>query len=172
MEHPDYGYNLKNRISSKVLHDFGINDNQMYPTLKKLEKEGYVKKEVVYQEGSPNRNMYHIMEKGKKYFLDWLESDEGEEKGFRYEIIRKDAFIVRCIYILSLERDKAVQKVEKQIRLVEETVSDFTFALNRMKEKNISPLKVKILEFGLINQQARLEWLYKFLEFIKNKANG
>ena len=84
MEHPDYGYNLKNRIPSKVLHDFGINDNQIYPTLKKLAKEGYIKKEVIYQEGSPNRNIYHIMEKGKKHFMEWLESDEGEEKGFRY----------------------------------------------------------------------------------------
>ena len=80
MEHPDYGYNLKARISRRVLHDFGINDNQLYPTLKNLAKEGYIKKEIVYQEGSPNRNVYHILEKGKKYFLEWLKSNEGRRE--------------------------------------------------------------------------------------------
>ena len=56
MEVPNYGYLIKTKFFKKVFSDFGINDGQLYPTLNKLEKEGLIRKEVIYQEGSPNRH--------------------------------------------------------------------------------------------------------------------
>ena len=167
MESPDYGYKLKTRVPAKVFHDFGINDNQLYPTLKKLHMEGLVEKEVIYQEGSPNRNMYHITDKGRKEFLDWLESSDGEETGFRYEILSKDVFMTRCIYILNLEKQKALKKIDRQIRLVNRTIADFNHALRQMETKKILPIKIKVLEFAIMNQQARLAWLNQFSNFVK-----
>ncbi len=46
MNESSHGYKLKANHLSKLRMEFGINDGQLYPTLKKLENEGLIKKEV------------------------------------------------------------------------------------------------------------------------------
>ena len=41
----------------------------IYPTLRQLENEGKIKKEVVMQEGKPNKKMYFITDEGVKNFI-------------------------------------------------------------------------------------------------------
>lgn len=51
----------------------------IYPTLRKLEKDGKILKEVVIQEGRPNKNIYAITESGKEEFDDYLQSEIDDE---------------------------------------------------------------------------------------------
>ena len=57
--------------------------------------------------------------------------------------------------------------MESQIETVERTIEDFLWARQRMIEKQVDPYRVKILEYGIKTQEARLEWLREFLEEIK-----
>jgi DNA-binding PadR family transcriptional regulator len=167
MDCPLHGYDMKKKVFKKVFSDFGINDGQLYPLLKKLEKEGIIRKEVVQQEGIPNRHKYSLTKEGRREFQEWLESSEGEERSIRYEFMRKDVFFIRCNYVRRLDKDKAIKKMESQIEIVERTIEDFLWARQRMIEKNVDPYRVKILDYGIKNQEARLEWLREFLEEIK-----
>lgn len=167
MESPAHGYDLKRCMFRKVFSDFGINDGQMYPMLKKLEGEGLIRKQVVQQEGVPNKHKYSITDAGRSDFIEWLQSDEGEERSIRYDFMRKDVFFIRCNYIRHLEKARAVEKMEQQIKIVERTLEDFRSARERMIEKKVDPYRVKILEYGIRNQEARLDWLRDFLEQIK-----
>ena len=162
-----HGYDMKKKVFKKGFGDFGINDGQLYPLLKKLEKEGLIHKEVVQQEGMPNRHKYSLTKEGRRDFQEWLESSEGEERSIRYEFMRKDVFVVRCNYIRRLEKSKAVEKMESQMEIVERTIKDFLWARQRMIEKKVDPYRIKILEYGIKKQEARLEWLREFLEEIK-----
>ncbi|MEW5947235.1 MAG: PadR family transcriptional regulator [bacterium] len=160
----------------KLFSDFGINDGQLYPTLGRLERDGLVRKEVVQQEGTPNRHKYFITEEGVRQMVGWLESSEGEERSFRYDFVRKDAFFIRCNFIRHLDRDKAIGKVERQKGIVSDTIADFKGARDTMIKIGVDPLRVKILEYGIRNQEARLDWLEDFLEELKrydeHKAGG
>lgn len=167
MESPVHGYDLKKRVFRKVFADFGINDGQLYPLLKKLEAEGLIHKEIIPQEGAPSRHKYFITDEGRAAFAAWLESDEGEERSMRYDFMRKDEFFTRCNYIRHMDKKCAVAKMERQVEMVKATLNDFRSARDRMRDKNVDPYRIKLLEYGIMNQEARLEWLRGFLADIK-----
>ena len=167
MEQPDYGYRLKTGYSSRVMGEFGINEGQLYPALKKLESQGSVTKEIVIQESAPNRHRYSITEKGRQEFMQWLADSSGEDRAFRYELLRRDEFFSRAMYLKYLGRQCAEDKVTSQIRIVEKIIEDFTRAIEDMRARDIDPLRIKILEYGMVNQKARLKWLWEFLDTIQ-----
>ena len=122
MNGPLHGYKLRSNNTNKVLNEFGINDGQLYPALKKLEGEGLIEKEVVTQRGAPNKNRYRITGDGREEFLKWLASCDGEEHAFRYDFIRKDPFFTRVTFIQNLDKERALEKVRWQIETTEKTI--------------------------------------------------
>jgi DNA-binding PadR family transcriptional regulator len=158
-------------VFRKVFADFGINDGQLYPLLKKMEAEGLIRKEIVPREGAPSRHKYFITDAGRAAFAAWLESDEGEDRSMRYDFMRKDEFFTRCNYLRHMDKKRAVAKMERQIRMVESTLEDFRAARERMVDKNVDPYRIKLLEYGIRSQDARLEWLQDFLAAIKKDRN-
>lgn len=167
MESPVHGYEIKTKFFKKLFSDFGINDGQLYPTLGKLEKDGLVRKEVVQQDGAPNRHKYYITDEGRNQMIDWLNDSDGEERSFRYEFVRKDNFFLRCNFIKHIDREKAIEKVKNQIQLVVDTLADFNRARKAMIDKGVDPFRIKILEYGIGNQEARLDWLKDFLKELR-----
>ncbi len=65
MERPLHGYLLKTEAFRRVFREFGVNDNHLYPTLKKLEEEGLIRKKAEISEGRPDRHVYSITARGK-----------------------------------------------------------------------------------------------------------
>lgn len=166
MERPYHGYELKSSIFKKTFKDFGINDGQLYPLLKKLEQEQLIEKTVQYQENLPSRNMYTITDIGKTDFLEWLASNEGEDISFRYDFFRKDPFFIRCNFIRYLSPEISQQKVNLQLEVVRNTINDLTNARDAMTKKKVDPVRISILEYGLSIQKVREQWLIDFLGHI------
>lgn len=163
MDGSSYGYELKSGPFKKVFKDFGINDGQLYPLLKKLEQEALICKRVQPQEGLPNRHIYSLTAAGKDEFLQWLASDEGEEISFRYDFFRKDLFFIRCNYIRYLPPKVAETKVRRQMEIVANTVKDLQKARDSMLAKGVDPVRVSILDYGIRIQEVRGEWLSDFI---------
>jgi len=159
MHKPDYGYNLKNSFFSRAGAEFGINDGQLYPALKKMEENGLITREIEYREKGPNRHTYHITVKGREEFLRWLSGCEGEERSYRYEDIRKDAFLSRCMYLNFLPAEKAREKIARQVESVRSTIEDLACARDDMTKKGVDPMRVKIVEYSIMTQETRLAWL-------------
>jgi DNA-binding PadR family transcriptional regulator len=69
---PVHGYELKNRIRRPSIAP--VNNNSLYPALKRLERDGAVTKTVEQQEGRPARNVYAITESGRRLLRDLVSS--------------------------------------------------------------------------------------------------
>ena len=69
------GYDIKNILENQLSYFYDGTYGMIYPTLRKLEAEGKIKKEVVIQEGRPNKNVYTITEAGREEFATYFESD-------------------------------------------------------------------------------------------------
>jgi DNA-binding PadR family transcriptional regulator len=65
---PVHGYELKNRIRRPSIAP--VNNNALYPALRRLERDGAVTKVVEQQEGRPPRNVYTITESGRALLVD------------------------------------------------------------------------------------------------------
>ncbi len=84
------GYDIKKRVENQMAYFWTESFGQIYPNLKKLEKEGYISSKKI-KLGGRNKIEYSISEKGKKEFIKYMEMPVEEEIG-KYEILVKLSF--------------------------------------------------------------------------------
>ena len=68
------GYDLKKLFSDSSAIYWSGNSNQIYRALVKLYEQGWVSKEIEYQEERPNRKIYTITEAGQEALRGWLKN--------------------------------------------------------------------------------------------------
>lgn len=61
---PLHGYRIAQTIKAQSEGTLKMGDNQIYPTLHRLEMEGLVKAEWQAQEGKPSRKVYSLADTG------------------------------------------------------------------------------------------------------------
>lgn len=166
MNGPAHGYSLRTGMVSKVMEEFGINDGQLYPLLKKMTAEGLIGKEIEYRDSGPNRHNYHITQAGRDEFIEWLKGNDEEDREFRYEMIRKDGFLNKCMYFGFLDADFSVEKIIRQINETEITIEDFKKAYDDMKNREFDTIHLMIVKYCIMSQETRLKWLMELkIEF-------
>ncbi len=170
MNGPAHGYSLRSGHVLKIMEEFGINDGQLYPLLKKMTSEGLIEKEIEYRDSGPNRHNYNITKAGRSEFIEWLKGSDEEEKGFRYEMIRKDGFLNKCMYLAFLENDFSLVKISRQISETEATIEDFKKAYDDMKSRNFDSVHLLIVKYCVMSQDTRLKWLLELKEEFSGKV--
>ena len=61
---PRHGYEIKKDIERALGGIVPLNNKTLYLTLKRFEDMGAVTRQVIPQEGKPNRHLYHLTERG------------------------------------------------------------------------------------------------------------
>ncbi|MBO0683579.1 MAG: helix-turn-helix transcriptional regulator [Candidatus Dormibacteraeota bacterium] len=61
---PAHGYEIKQRVGRSIGNQQMLNNNVLYPALRRFEEMGAVTSELVPQRGSPPRRVYHLTESG------------------------------------------------------------------------------------------------------------
>ena len=116
MSGPKTGYRLK-AISGKLIMFYNITLNKIYPVLRKLEGKGYVKKEIVFQTGKPNKHLYSLTQSGKKYFFEKLKEPPAP-------IDIGNPFFVKAFFFRFLDEKHVAAEFGKEIQSIEETLGD------------------------------------------------
>ncbi len=116
MSGPKTGYRLK-AISGKLIMFYSITLNKIYPVLRKLEDGGYIKKEIVFQTGKPNKHLYSLTPSGKEYFFEKLkEPPVPLEMG--------NAFFTKSFFFRFLDQKQISTEFEKEIQSLDEAIGD------------------------------------------------
>jgi DNA-binding PadR family transcriptional regulator len=61
---PRHGYEIKKRVERILGGSIVLNNNLLYPALRRFEEMGAVRRAVEHQQGKPNRNVYALTETG------------------------------------------------------------------------------------------------------------
>ncbi len=69
---PFTGYDLKKQFADSLTFPWSGNNNQIYRALVHLHEQGWVSKEVQYQEDRPPRKVYTITNKGREALRQWV----------------------------------------------------------------------------------------------------
>src|SRR5262245_60129252 len=69
---PAHGYEIKRSVQQTLGETYAINNNQLYPTLRRLEEMGAITREVERQVGRPDRHIYHMTTRGEQTLQDVL----------------------------------------------------------------------------------------------------
>jgi DNA-binding PadR family transcriptional regulator len=163
MQCPGHGYRIK-KIFAPFISKDGLNDGQVYPILTRLEKAGLVRKEVVRQEKSPNKNIYHITDRGREEFLDWLTGSQGESDPVKYDFFMQYGFLMKCNFFEHLSGEERVAKLKSQIIAAKEKAAEYQRVRKEMGGKNLGDYKLKIVDFGIETQLLKLRWVEGLLK--------
>ncbi len=89
---PQTGYELKQLMDKSTSHFWHAKQSQIYTTLKKMEREGWITSRVETQKGRPDRVVYRITKSGLKTFESWVSNP------IRELDLHKDALLVKLFF--------------------------------------------------------------------------
>ena len=107
------GYELKKKFSISFSFFSGLSYGSIYPALRKMEQEGWITLEVEIQNGSPNRKVYTITDKGRKVFLENLRAPFSLERP-------KNAFLARLFFFSYLPPEDRLDTANRHLETVRE----------------------------------------------------
>ncbi len=73
-QHPRSGYDLVQTFRVSMSHYWHAHPGQIYPTLDRMERDGWIAGREVIQRGRPNKRVYSITAEGRRILLEWLQS--------------------------------------------------------------------------------------------------
>jgi len=79
LREPASGYDLKTRFEEGARHYWSAELSQVYPTLKRMERKGWLESETEPSDRGPERRVYRLTRNGREELLRWL--DRGPQVG-------------------------------------------------------------------------------------------
>ena len=164
---PLSGYDLKKAFDTSVRHFWPADQGQIYRTLGRLAERGWVRMEIVPQEGRPNRKVYHVTETGQKELHRWLAIPLSPEQA-------RIPWLVQVFFagqlddeeILALFERRAEQlraRLERYDQIPQES-AEYVEAVGSPRETFFWMLT---LEYGVTVNQAELEWVEGVIEQLR-----
>jgi DNA-binding PadR family transcriptional regulator len=160
LEEPMSGYDLKGKIENSVSYFFDASFGAIYPALKRLEKEKLIYKQIIQQDGKPNKNLFAITEQGREEFLRYIESP------LHPTLIRSD-LLIRIFFGRHTSREKLIEwlLVEKQRASRQ---AEHLKSLNEKYPEMDRYRKITLL-YGIDEAQFTLEWINKELASLEKE---
>jgi DNA-binding PadR family transcriptional regulator len=99
------GYEMRKVFSISFAFFSDLSYGSIYPTLKKMERQGLITMELEIQDGAPNRKVYTITEAGRNVFLDALKAPVTLERS-------KNPFLMRLFFFAHVapEEQRAIAR--------------------------------------------------------------
>ncbi|MFH1774929.1 MAG: PadR family transcriptional regulator [Methanobacteriota archaeon] len=155
IEKPMHGYELKQYFETRMPVFWMINYGSIYPTLKKLEKEGFVtaKTEV---SGPTSKIVYEITEEGRREFQKIL------KERIKREVYIRDEFTLHLFFLDYLDREE-VKDLLLQKKQGDEKLLAHLMEREETLRKILPRYRFSAIERGIMHVKTELEWLNKIM---------
>jgi len=159
------GYDIKKRIDTAISNFWDAGYGQIYPALKLLEKDGFVKKGLGEKSKGPNRIIYSITESGRNELMKWL-STPGEKEYVKYEILLKLFF---GGLLTKAENAKRIMEFRERNKKNLDMVGLYKQSLSKvLKEDEDHYYYFLTVLFGEHIYKAYIEWADEAVAILKN----
>jgi len=166
---PMTGYDLKKQLDRSTQNFWHAGLNQIYPTLKRMEDEGWITSAVEPQEARPDRVVYQMSETGRQEMLEWLAQPLAELPRGRHP------GLLKLFFAGYLERDEALTQLHAQLELHREqlTAHEETRAMIAAvaaKEPRLEHAAVfweLVRDLGERNERMYVDWLEGAIETVR-----
>ena len=163
---PMTGYDINKRVKTHIDSFWDISYGQIYPTLRLLEKEGFITKKVEINENRPNRKVYSITNNGVIKLKKWLIKPAEPEKA-KIETLLKIAFgeqLPKREIIKHIEEFKArsVLRLEKALSFENEMKA-------QLNENGRNFFVLLTILLGKNLEKAGIEWADAAIKLLNEK---
>ena len=151
MNAPSYGYEIRKKTAEILGPYYSINNNQLYPTLRSLEKNGFITKEIEVQEGKPNRHIYSITESGISRFYELLRTFPDEYAADENE------YLLRVGYFDILDAQTKKGILAKRRNALQLEYKHMEYLTSRHGEEAFIPYSKEYFQFSMDSVVRELE---------------
>ena len=170
-QHPRHGYEIKKDVERALGGTVSLNNKTLYLALKRFEELGAVVREVVPQEGKPNRHLYHLTERGIALLHASLREFPPEQAASEAE------FFTRVAFFEYLEPDERVAILKQRLAYLEGCLS-YLDAMQQMAKSedcaptmgvSLSPAQ-RVLAFHTQRIRDEYQWIAAWLEELRGSS--
>ena len=165
---PMTGYDLKKTIDISINHFWPAVQSQIYTTLAKMEKEGWVTVETIPQESLPPRKVYSLTPTGRAEFVDWLTTPQpyGETR---------IAWLVQVFFAGQLDDQKALLLLHNLKSVIRQRLEGYASIPedNRDSLRNDPPRDkffwMLTVDFGVAQTISQIQWIDKVIHTVESR---
>jgi DNA-binding PadR family transcriptional regulator len=159
---PRSGYDIKTVVDRSTRFFWAASYGQIYPELRRLEKEGLIEGEDAPR-GARGRRVYMLTKAGRQALVDWLVSPRGPDVELR------DESLLRLFFADALPRETALQLLEGRKRGHEEFLQILR-EIERLPGGKDPDFVDLVLQWGIEFNEWGAQWCEKHLRRLSKKA--
>ena len=148
---PAHGYEIKKRVDMSIGFA-ALNNNILYPALRRFQEAGAIEGELVPQQGVPPRRVFHLTEIGQDLLRSLLEEFPEELAVSEAEFLTRLAFfhliVPRARLDILTMRERALRR---RIEHLDE--------MARLADSNDEPYAARLLAFQVRQAERELAWI-------------
>jgi len=168
---PISGYDMKKMLDASIRHFWSADQSQIYRTLNKLTNEGLIDMKLVIQDNKPNSKIYHITERGKEEFLNWLNSPMPM-------VEPRISWLIQVFFAAQLSDDAIINIFKQTATQIRNRINAYE-KTNKMEfivdNDGFAPRDLFFIEltydYGLMLHNSILEWIEKAIKQIEEKEH-
>ena len=159
------GYDIKKMAQKVSPFHWSESNAQIYPILKKLEKDQMVNSYIDLKSGERNRRIYAITQRGQDHLIDWLK-EPVEPSTYKEEIILKltaGENVEASVMIAHLEKFQTqTQELQKQVIEIQNDIR------KRHQDERRKLYLLMAYDYTVMQLEAKLAWCQNSLLKIKS----
>jgi DNA-binding PadR family transcriptional regulator len=147
-----HGYQLSKRLTDTLGGFWRVSYGSLYPSLRRLEKDGAVEQVFDQQEVGRRKNVYRITERGEGVFLQLLE-EAGNDTS-----TEDNRFRVRLAFFKYLAPDTRIRLLERRRAFLEERLSTIQTSL-AATGGGFDTYTLSLMQHGRDTTEQDIDWL-------------
>jgi DNA-binding PadR family transcriptional regulator len=157
-----HGYELKKNLDEQLGHFWQFSYGSLYPTLKRLSREGFVEMELPKGETSRRKNVYRITPSGESLFTELLEATapDVEDRG---------AFMLRFAFSRYMSPETRRRLLEGRRGYLQGRLTKMAASLKKLRDR-MDAYSIELMRYGVDEAEHDIRWLDGMLE--AERANG
>jgi len=164
---PMTGYDLKKTVDASVSHFWPAVQSQIYKTLSRMEKSGWLTVETITQDPRPPRKVYHLTEPGKRELFRWLNEPQPASE------VRL-AWLLQVFFGGRLSDTQVIDLLEHQLNLLHQRLQSYSTIpkanQEAMRDDDVRDKFFWLLtvDYGVAQAIAQINWLEAVINSIKH----
>lgn len=155
---PAHGYEIKRNVEQTLGDTYAINNNQLYPTLRRFEEMGAITREVERQVGKPDRHIYRMTDRGEEVLQGLLVDFPPEQARDEAEFQVRVAFF----HLIELEARLAILRA-RQLEL-QRRLEHMHRSLEAVRARPELMYSAHVVTFNQQQIQRELAWIAELMQ--------
>jgi DNA-binding PadR family transcriptional regulator len=147
-----HGYELRKQLGQRLGFFWSVSFGSIYPTLKKLERRGFIEKFLVADQTSRRKQVYRITQAGEHEFIELI--SEGASSAWEEE-----KFPLRLAFFHYLKPETRIRLLERRKVTLEAKLAEGRRRIRDARSGRTDVYTLKLMRHGMDLAEHDLRWL-------------